>query len=261
MKIAAGIEYCGIRFSGWQRQKHATGVQQLVENALSYVAAEKIDVYCAGRTDTGVHALHQVIHFDTRVQREAHSWVFGANANMVPDVSLLWARQVQDDFHARYSARGRSYRYLILNRATRPGVNNGFASWEHRHLDVELMSAAAEHLIGEHDFSSFRGRGCQAKSPIREVRELTVSRKGEYIIIDIHANAFLMHMVRNIAGVLSTIGTGKREPEWVKEILSARKREQGGVTAPPQGLYLMEIDYPDEYGIPSRTVPAWPLLI
>ena len=260
MKIAAGVEYCGIRFSGWQRQKHASGVQQHVEKALSFVAAEKINVHCAGRTDTGVHALHQVIHFETRVHREPHSWVFGANANMVPDISLLWAIQVKDDFHARYSACGRRYRYLILNRTTRPGVNSGFTAWEHRHLNVDMMSAAAEYLIGEHDFSSFRGGGCQSKSPIREIRELTVTKRGEYIIIDIRANAFLMHMVRNIAGVLSAVGAGEHGPEWVKEVLSARDREKGGVTAPPQGLYLMDVDYPEEYGIPGRAAPAWPLL-
>lgn len=257
MKIAAGIEYCGTRFSGWQRQKHASGVQQHVENALSTVADEKIQVQCAGRTDSGVHALHQVIHFETDVEREPHSWVFGANANLTRDVSLLWARPVAADFHARYSARGRQYRYLILNRYTRPGVNSGFTAWEYRDLNVGLMSAAARFLIGEHDFTSFRGRGCQAHSPIREIRELTVTRQGEYIVIDIHANAFLMHMVRNIVGVLTSVGTGKHEPGWVQAVLAARDREQGGVTAPPQGLYLMDIDYPEKFAIPRRATLFW----
>ena len=261
MKFAAGIEYCGTRFSGWQRQKHASGVQQHVENALSFVANEKIQVHCAGRTDSGVHALHQVIHFETEAQREIHSWVLGANANLDKDITVLWASQVADGFHARYSACGRQYRYLILNRSTRPGINNGFTVWEYRDLNVELMSSAAGFLIGEHDFTSFRSRGCQAKSPIREVRELTVCRKGEYIVIDIHANAFLMHMVRNIAGVLMSVGMGKREPGWVQTVLSARDREKGGVTAPPQGLYLMEIDYPEKFGIPRRSTDAWPQLV
>ena len=261
MKIAAGLEYCGTRFSGWQRQKHASGVQQHVENAFSFVADEKIQVHCAGRTDSGVHALHQVIHFETEAQREIHSWVLGVNANLDKDITVLWACPVAEDFHARYSACGRQYRYLILNRCTRPGINNGFTVWEYRDLNVEWMSSAAGFLIGEHDFTSFRGRGCQAKSPIREVRELTVTRNGEYIVIDIHANAFLMHMVRNIVGVLTSVGMGKHEPGWVQTVLSARNREQGGVTAPPQGLYLMDIDYPEKFGIPRRSTAAWPQLV
>lgn len=261
MKIAAGIEYCGSRYSGWQRQKHSPGIQQYVEEALSSVADRQIHVQCAGRTDTGVHALHQVIHFETEVNRAPRSWVFGANANLDPDITLLWALPVSGDFHARYSASGRRYRYLILNRPTRPGVNNGFTAWEYRALDVELMAAAAGFLVGEHDFTSFRGRGCQSRSPVREVRRLEVSRVGEYIVIDIHANAFLMHMVRNIVGVLTAVGMGRQEPGWVQAVLAARDREQGGVTAPPQGLYLMEIDYPDSYGIPRRSTPAWPPLI
>jgi len=258
MKIAAGIEYCGSRFSGWQRQKHAQGIQELVENALSVVGNEKIHVQCAGRTDTGVHALHQVIHFESLVQRQPHSWVFGANANLDSDITILWSCPVAGDFHARFSARGRRYRYLILNRDTRPGINNGLTAWEYRELNVEQMSAAARFLVGEHDFTSFRGGGCQAKSPVREVRELTVGRRGEYIVIDIHANAFLMHMVRNIVGVLTSVGMGRHEPGWAQTVLSARDREKGGVTAPPQGLYLMDIDYPEKFGIPRRSTPAWP---
>lgn len=260
MKVAAGIEYCGTRFSGWQRQKHASGIQQHVETALSKVADKEIRVHCAGRTDTGVHALHQVIHFETEVQRAPHSWVFGANANLVEDISVLWACQVPEDFHARYSARGRQYRYLILNRSARPGLNYGFTAWEYHDLNVELMATAASFLIGEHDFTSFRGRGCQSKSPIREVRKLTVIRRGAYIVIDVNANAFLMHMVRNIVGVLISVGMGRNKPGWVRSVLSARDREQGGVTAPPQGLYLMDIEYPERFAIPHRLSPAWPLL-
>lgn len=227
---------------------------------MSAVANEKIQVQCAGRTDSGVHALQQVIHFETDVEREPHSWVFGANANLTRDVSLLWAIPVSDDFHARYSASGRQYRYLILNRSIRPGVNTGFTAWEYRDLNVSRMSSAARFLIGEHDFTSFRGRGCQAKSPVREVRELTVIRKGEYIVIDVYANAFLMHMVRNIVGVLTSVGTGRHEPGWVQAVLLARDREKGGVTAPSQGLYLMDIEYPEKFGIPRRSAPPWPQL-
>ena len=224
------------------------------------VADEEVVVLCAGRTDTGVHALHQVIHFETHAERKPHSWVYGGNANLIPDISLLWAKPVNDDFHARYSATGRCYRYLILNRSTRPGINYGFSAWEYRSLDIEGMSAAAKFLIGEHDFTSFRGRGCQAKNPVREIRRLDISRKGEYIIIDVNANAFLMHMVRNIVGVLTSVGMGEQDPSWVKEVLLARDRKSAGITAPANGLYLMDIEYPENFGIPKRSLPGWPVL-
>ena len=259
MKIAAGIEYCGIRFSGWQRQKHAPSVQEHVEKALSSVADRDVVVICAGRTDAGVHALHQVVHFESEVQRECHSWVYGSNAKLVSDISLLWAKPVNDEFHARYSATGRHYRYIIMNRTTRPGISDGFTAWEHRKLDVDLMSAASKFLIGEHDFTSFRGRGCQSRSSIREVRRLEICRKGEYILIDIHANAFLLHMVRNIVGVLTMVGSGEQDPAWAGEVLLARSREKGGVTAPASGLYLMGIQYPDIFEIPKSPRCGWPL--
>lgn len=252
MKIALGLEYCGSQYSGWQRQGHTVSVQQRVEEALSSVANEQIIVHCAGRTDAGVHALHQVIHFETGAERENHAWVLGGNVNLPPDISVLWAKRVADDFHARFSATGRTYVYKILNRPARPGVMNGKITWNYRPLDETLMQQAAESLIGEHDFTSYRAVECQAKSPVRTVRLLEVSRQGETITIKIEANAFLHHMVRNIAGVLMTIGAGKAPVEWSGEVLAARDRTLGGVTAPADGLFLTNVSYPDNFQIPVR---------
>jgi tRNA pseudouridine38-40 synthase len=260
MKIAIGVEYCGTSYSGWQRQKHAIGVQQHVEKALSKVADKPITIHCAGRTDTGVHALHQVIHFEADIDRGSRSWVMGGNSNLPGDIGLLWAKTVDDAFHARFSATGRHYRYIIFNRQTRPSVNFGYVSWEYRKLDEGAMSEAAALLVGKHDFSSFRAQGCQSKTPVREVTQLQVQRIGEYIIIDISANAFLQHMVRNIAGVLIEIGQGIREPSWASEVLDARNRGLAGITARPDGLYLTEIDYPEIFAIPKRNKPSWPIL-
>ena len=219
MKIAVGIEYNGIRFFGWQRQKHAPSVQQHVEQALSIVANEPIYVKCAGRTDTGVHALQQVIHFETTVQRPVHSWVLGSNINLPGDISVTWAKPVVDDFDARYSAVARVYRYLILNRLSRPGLMNGYVTWIHRPLDVELMSRAAADLIGEHDFTSYRAKSCQSKNPVRKVSRIDISRQDDLIFIEVEANAFLQHMIRNIAGVLMEIGMGRKGTNWAKQIL------------------------------------------
>ncbi len=253
MKIAAGIEYSGLHFSGWQRQKHASSVQQLVEEALSKVADHPLHVQCAGRTDAGVHALHQVIHFETSAQREMYSWVFGSNVNMSNEVSLIWAKQVVDEFHARYSATGRTYRYIILNRSARPGLNQGFVTWERRPLDTESMLAAAVDLVGEYDFTSYRSIACQAKNPVREIRRLDVYRKDELVVIEVEANAFLQHMVRNITGVLMTIGMHKEEIGWAKHVLDAKDRTMAGVTAPAQGLYLVDVEYPKRFNIPYHS--------
>jgi tRNA pseudouridine38-40 synthase len=250
MKIAAGIEYRGTCFSGWQRQKHAASIQQHVEEALSMVANHDVTTTCAGRTDAGVHAILQVIHFETTALRKSHSWVLGANANMTADICLLWARQVKEDFHARFSATGRCYRYVILNRKHRPGICHGLVTWEHRPLDIDLMSTAAAHLVGMHDYTSYRAMACQARNPVREVRRIDIYRKDQYVIIEIEANAFLHHMVRNIAGVLMTIGKQDEAPGWAKEILQARDRNQGGITAPADGLYLLNVEYPHVYGVP-----------
>ncbi|MEO5573011.1 MAG: tRNA pseudouridine(38-40) synthase TruA [Gammaproteobacteria bacterium] len=254
MRIALGVEYDGSDFCGWQIQDGVRTVQACVEQALSKVANQPIRVITAGRTDSGVHASGQVIHFDTEVTRTAHSWVFGANANLPKQISINWAKPISDDFHARFSATARYYRYVIFNRAVRPALLQGRTSWEYRPLDAERMAAGAQHLLGTHDFSSFRAVSCQAKNPVRELRRLEVTRHAELIVIDIVANAFLQHMVRNIAGVLMTIGAGERAPDWAREVLLARDRTLGGVTAPPQGLTLAAVDYPARFVLP-RLLP------
>lgn len=259
MRIAAILEYDGSRFSGWQRQEQARSVQAVVEEALSRVADEPIQVTVAGRTDAGVHAAGQAIHFDTSATRTEYSWVRGANSNLPSEVAVLWAGPVDDGFHARYSATGRHYHYIILNRPIRPTYLAGRVTHEYRLLDAAVMQEASQYLLGEHDFTSFRAAECQAKSPVRELRALDVVRHDEFVHIRAHANAFLQHMVRNIAGVLMTVGAGEREPSWVKEVLEARDRSAGGVTAAPDGLYLREIEYPETFKLPrlSRAVGLW----
>ena len=251
MRIAAIIEYDGSNFSGWQRQEQARSVQQCVEQALSKVADEPIQITVAGRTDAGVHALAQVIHFDTNAVRTDYSWVRGANTNLTNEVALLWAGEAQPTFHARFSATGRHYHYAILNRAIRPTLLARRVTHEFRPLVLEPMQQAAQYLIGTHDFTSFRSIECEAKSPVRELRALTLERDGDFIHIRVYANAFLQHMVRNIAGVLMTIGAGERPPEWAREVLQAKDRRQGGVTAAPDGLYLAAVEYPPEHNIPQ----------
>ena len=252
LKIAAGVEYDGSNYSGWQRQKHSASVQEHVEAALSAVADHPLSVTCAGRTDAGVHALNQVIHFESGAVRDAHSWVFGANSQLPGDISLTWAKAVQVDFHARYSATSRVYKYIILNRPARPGLGHGCVTWECRRLDSDRMSTAALSLVGEHDFTSYRAKSCQAKTPVRNVLNLSVKRDNEYVIIVIEANAFLHHMVRNIAGVLMEIGMGKRAVGWELDVLHAKSRDRGGVTAAPDGLCLTGVNYPEKYGIPGQ---------
>lgn len=253
MRFAAGVEYDGSGFCGWQHQDGVRTVQDCVERALSKVADEPVRVVTAGRTDTGVHACCQVIHFVTAHDRGEAGWVRGVTSNLPGDVAFLWVRPVPEDFHARFSAIERRYRYLILNRSIRPTYLAGRVTWEYRPLDVERMQRAADDLVGQHDFSAFRAKSCQAKSPRRELRLLQVRREGDLVSIEAHANAFLHHMVRNIAGVLMSIGAGEREPGWAAQILAARQRELGGVTAPPDGLYLKSVRYPDEYSLPRES--------
>jgi tRNA pseudouridine38-40 synthase len=259
MRIAIGIEYDGRPFAGWQRQGHAMTVQQAVEDALAKVADHPVSVLAAGRTDAGVHALQQVAHFDTTASRQMRAWILGANSNLPRAVGLTWAQPVSDEFHARFKAQRRRYRYLIHNRMTRSPLLDGRVTWIHRDLDVARMARAAAHLVGTHDFSSYRAQECQAKSPVKTVRHLTLQRRGELIELDIEADGFLHHMVRNIAGVLIAIGSGDQEIEWSKEVLEARDRSVGGVTAPPDGLYFIEPTYPAEFAIPrlSSHAPLW----
>jgi len=254
LRIAAIVEYDGSNFSGWQWQDCAPSVQEAVEKALSQVADVPIRVTTAGRTDAGVHASAQVIHFDTEVQRSDYAWLRGANSNLPDSVALLWVSEVIPEFHARFAATGREYHYVILNRSVRPTYLTKRVTHEYRPLDAERMQAAAPLLVGTHDFSSFRAMQCQAKSPVRTLRELTVTQHGEFIVIKAAANAFLHHMVRNLAGVLMDIGAGEQEPEWARAVLDARDRTVGGITAPPDGLYLTAVDYPAHFTIPRIPV-------
>jgi len=256
MRVALGIEYNGHAYCGWQYQDHSPSVQDCVEKALAHVANHDVRVICAGRTDTGVHAYSQVVHFDTSAERSDYSWAFGANTKLPGDISILWARQVDENFHARFSATSRVYRYVILNRRIRPGLLKDQVSWEFRPLELKPMQLAAEYLIGEHDFSSYRAVACQASSPVRTLKRLEVTQQGDLFMLDLEANGFLHHMVRNIAGVLLAIGAGEAEPIWAKEVLERRDRTKGGLTAAPAGLYFVGVRYPEEYQLPSLLTPS-----
>jgi tRNA pseudouridine38-40 synthase len=249
-RFAARLEYDGRAYSGWQHQPGLSTVQDVLQRAIGRVADAPIDCTCAGRTDAGVHALAQVVHFDSDAARSERSWRLGANTYLPRDVSVLWVREVPGHFHARYSALARSYRYLILNRDSRPGLAAGRATWERRPLDAARMHASAQVLLGEHDFSAFRAIECQAKSPMRRIDSLQVSRQAEWIALDITANAFLHHMVRNIAGLLMSVGQGESAPERVSAVLESRDRKISAATAPPDGLYLSEVHYAPEFDLP-----------
>jgi len=249
-----GIEYDGTAFHGWQVQSQVRTVQAELERAIGEVAAHPVRVHCAGRTDAGVHALEQVIHFDTGARRSDRSWVLGTNVNLPPDVSVLWAKAVAPDFHARFRATARHYRYLILTRPTRSSLMRERAVWVHRDLNPAPMRSAAADLVGEHDFSSFRALGCQAKSPVRHVHYLEIGRREDLLELRIGADGFLHHMVRNIAGVLMAVGSGEAPVCWVRELLAARDRARGGVTAPPQGLYFVRADYPPRFALPKPAI-------
>ena len=253
-RIVLGIEYDGSAFSGWQWQTGQRTIQAVVEEALSKVANIPVSVICAGRTDAGVHALEQVVHFDTDADRDLHAWMMGGNFHLPRDVRIIWSKQAVGDFHARYSAIARFYRYIILNRGMKSALLRKQVTWFYNPLDAQKMHRAAQYLIGDHDFSSFRAQGCQSKSPCRMMHFIDVYREGEKVIMDISANAFLHHMVRNIAGTLMEIGMGKRPPDWTRYLLEVKDREQGGITASPYGLYLGGVYYPEHYGIAKHPV-------
>jgi tRNA pseudouridine38-40 synthase len=252
LRIALGIEYDGTAYNGWQRQRTGNGVQEHVEKALTRVADEPIEVVCAGRTDTGVHATGQVVHFDTKSERSERSWLLGANTNLPDDIAVTWAKPVSDDFHARFSALSRSYRYVILNCLVRSALNRHRAWWVYQSLDAERMHTAAQAIAGKHDFSAFRAAGCQASTATRELTSISVARDGDRIFIDVTANAFLQHMVRNITGTLVAIGAGDESIESMTEILQSRDRKRGGIAAPPHGLTLVNVQYPDEFHLPKK---------
>ncbi len=250
MRLALGIEYDGTAYNGWQRQKTGIGVQSLVDNAITRVADEPVETVCAGRTDSGVHASAQVVHFDSSAERPLRGWLLGVNAYLPDDISANWAAFVDDDFSARFSATSRTYRYLILNRRVRSALQRNRAWWVYEPLDEQAMQQATETLLGKHDFSAFRATGCQASTPIREISSFQVNRTGDCLSLTVTANAFLKHMVRNITGLLVAIGKGDEEPGWAKSVLEGRDRTHGGVTAPPHGLTLVDVAYPEQCKIP-----------
>ena len=255
MRIALGIEYDGTAYNGWQSQRTGDGVQTVVEKALTQVADENVKVTCAGRTDTGVHASGQVVHFDTSSDRNQRGWLLGANSNLPDNIAVTWVRSVSDDFHARFSATARRYRYVILNRQVRSALHRHRAWWVNQPLDAERMHEAAQVMLGKHDFSAFRAVGCQASTPVREITSISVARDEDWIVLDVGANAFLQHMVRNIAGSLVSVGSGDETAEWFSAILASRDRKQGGVAAPPHGLTLIGVDYPSKFELPSGSEP------
>ncbi len=252
MRVALGIEYDGTDFFGWQRLAHGPSVQAEVEAALSFVANHPVEVTCAGRTDAGVHARCQVVHFDSTAIRDPRAWVLGATTRLPHAIAVLWAQAVPDDFNARFAARARRYRYTILNRPVRPALEARFVAWERVPLDADAMHVAAQALLGEQDFTSFRAVSCQARHARRCVTAISARRECGNVIIDIEANAFLHHMVRNIVGSLLEVGRGERPPGWIAELLAARDRSIAGATASPQGLTFIGPRYPAQWGLPPE---------
>jgi tRNA pseudouridine38-40 synthase len=255
---AAGVEYVGTQYSGWQFQGHAPSVQQEIERVLSRVGNHALKVTAAGRTDAGVHAYNQVIHFDSDAPRAPHAWLFGANSQLPRDVSLRWVQTAADDFHARYSAVSRRYRYVILPARARSALLDRRACWVTGTLDAAAMHRAAQALVGEHDFSGFRDSGCQSRTPMRNLHRIAVTSEPPFVVLDVEANAFLHHMVRNIAGVLIAIGQGERPESWAREVLDQRQRAAGGITAEPGGLYFVGPSYPERFGLPPAPEPWLP---
>lgn len=260
-RFALRVEYHGGHFHGWQAQPHldCDTVQESLEAALSAIAAQPVKTLCAGRTDTGVHGHGQVVHFDDPVGRSAKAWVMGGNSQLPDTVRIHWAQPVVQDFHARFSALTRRYRYVIANTAVRPAHLASLVTWYRKPLDAETMQTAAQYLLGEQDFSAFRAAGCQSTTPWRDVRAISVMRVQDWVIIDIEANAFLHHMVRNIAGTLMMVGAGLQPPGWVKELLDGRDRTVAADTAPGTGLYLVEVTYPAHFGLPMT--PEGPMFL
>ena len=258
-RIALGIEYDGSKYYGWQRQNEVRSVQEKLEKALSQVANEPINVFCAGRTDAGVHGTGQVVHFDTHAQRNDAAWTLGVNANLPADIAVRWIKTVPEAFHARFSATARRYRYVIYNHRLRPAVLGKGVTHCYHPLDADRMHRAAQSLLGENDFTSFRAVHCQSRTPWRNVMHIKVTRHGAYVVVDIKANAFVHHMVRNIVGSLMEVGAGNRPESWIAELLAAKDRNLAAATAKAEGLYLVSVDYPEHFSLPS--VPMGPLFL
>ena len=255
-RYALCVEYAGANYRGWQIQREGDvpSIQEEVEKALSKIANAPVSVVCAGRTDSGVNATYQIIHFDSPVQRDERAWILGTNTHLPDDIAIQWAKLMPSDFHARFSALERRYRYLIYSNPVKPAIMPKGITWTHKEMDAERMHQAAQVLIGEHDFTSYRAVGCQAHSPVRTVKAFDVYRQGRLIVLDVRANAFLHHMIRNFAGVLMKIGCGEAEVSWSEEVLNAKDRRQGGVTAPPFGLYFVDAIYPEEFALPQSKI-------
>ena len=259
MKIALGIEYDGSKYYGWQRENEVRSVQEKLEKALSKVADEPINVFCAGRTDAGVHSTGQVVHFETRAVRQDAAWTLGVNANLPGDIAVRWVKHVADDFHARFCATARRYRYVIYNQRLRPAVLSQGVTHYYLPLDAARMHRAAQSLLGENDFTSFRAVHCQSRTPWRNVMHINVERYGAYVVVDIKANAFVHHMVRNIVGSLMEVGANNRPESWIAELLAAKDRNLAAATAKAEGLYLVAVDYPDHFDLP--VMPMGPLFL
>lgn len=249
MRIAMGVEYDGSAYNGWQKQNIGLGIQTVVEKALSKVANHQINSICAGRTDTGVHARSQVIHFDTITERDNYGWLAGVNSNLPPDINITWVKNVNDDFHARFSASKRKYSYKILNQKTRSSLSRNYFWWVYDELDVNQMQSGAKYLIGKHDFTSFRATSCQASSPIREIFDIQIQKNDEGLRITLTANAYLQRMVRNIVGALVQIGKQEKDAKWMHDVLKGRDRKLASIAAPAHGLTLLAVKYPNEFDI------------
>ena len=256
MRVALGVGYRGQAYQGWQSQAGGRTVQDRLEHALARFADRPIRTLCAGRTDAGVHAINQVVHFDTEVERAPFSWVRGSNRFLPDDIAVQWCLPVAEAFHARNLARGRRYRYLLLESPVRPALESGLAGWVCQALDADAMSRAAAMLLGEHDFSSFRSAECQAASPVKTLRSIAIARRGAYWHFEFDASAFLHHMVRNIMGCLVAVGSGRRAPQWMSEVLAARKREAAAPTFPAAGLYFVGPYYDEHWAIPAHVAAS-----
>lgn len=258
-RLAMGVEYDGSAYCGWQRLKHSASVQASLEDALSKVANRKVTIHASGRTDSGVHATRQIIHFDAPVPRSQKAWVFGANANLPRDVAVRWVTEVPDEFHSRFKALARRYRYVVLNQPSRPVLERANVTWCRDSLDADAMHRAAQALVGEHDFSSFRAAGCQSKTPWRHLHFIEVHRHGPLVVIDVQGNAFLHHMIRNIAGALITVGRGERGDDYLAELMALKDRSLADVTAPASGLHFVDSLYDERWGLPRE--PLGPNLL